>query len=476
MVGGSQIMENGDQLYYYPLLFGFKPLVQIKEFLPILASTLEEISSEKPLTLVILNQLLSYNKQEQVSPGFFKYYFLEKPSSHPYSYRKLVETEPELQGLSDIVSIQQLEFGARRFIADALLYFPSIKYAFNILRVKNYEEIISFFKQKRVDSAWMQARKKSLPLNEIEPKDRYLISEAACKAYRTDLTPDPLILTELIRAYRKAHPKGPIPIKTLVDIALSKSEEDDNWNVQLTLSVGTEEIMEKEVSSEEDIQILVNEILGRFQKARKLALDNTTLYCSDRKELDVYVATSMRVQNDFINMARECNKIFGDSRLKSFYVRYFDPTLSAANNHLEKGVLECIMVDNAKVVLYLAEEKDTWGKMVEASRALHQGKPLIIYAPPTVKNRSRAEFFRDIHPLTRLIDMRTGVIVGAIVAKDINHVVELLMRIFSNKMEYTIHNIEDGGICLKESLTSSIVRIETGNEYINYILGEYYNK
>lgn len=468
-------MDNDDQLYYYPLLFGFKPLTQIKDFPPILSSTLAGIP-EKPLTLVILNQLLSYNKQEQLSSGFFKYYFLKISGDHPYSYRKLVEAEPELQGLSDIVSLSQLEFGARRFIADSLLYFPSIKYAFNILRVKSYEEIINFFIQKRVDSAWMQARKKSLPLNEIESKNRYLISETACKAYRVDTNLDPLVLAELIRAYREANPKGKIPIKALVDIALSKSESEDNWNVQLALPVGTEEIMEIEVSSEEDIRNLVSEIVERFQGARKLALENTALYCSDRKELDVYVATSMRTQNDFISMARECNKIFGDSRLKSFDVRYFDPTLSAANNHLEKGVIECIMVDNAKVVLYLAEERDTWGKIIEASRALHQGNPLIIYAPPIGKNQRRAEFFRDIHPLTRLIDMRTGVIVGAIVTKDVNHVVELLMRIFSNKMEYTLHNIEDGGICLKEILTSSIVRMETGNEDINYILGEYYNK
>jgi hypothetical protein len=469
-------MENEEQLYYYPILFGFKPLTQTKEFPQVLSSSLDGITVT-PLTPVILNQLLRYSKKGQLSHGFFDYYFLKVPENHPYSCRKLSETEPDLGGLSEIISIHQLEYGARRFIADALLYFPNIEYAFSILSLKTYEEITSFFEKKRVNIAWLQGRKKSLPLHEINPRDRYLISEAACKAYRTDITPEtPLVLKELIRSYKEEHPSGKIPVKALVNIALARSEREGDLNVQMALPVGTEEILEKEVSSEEDIEKLVNEILERFKVARKLALENTALYVADRKELDVYVATSMRKQKDFIDMAKECNTIFGDQRLKSFYVRYFDPTLSAAKNHLEKGIVECIMVDCAKVVLYLAEETDTWGKIIEASRALHQGNPLIIYAPPTIKNQSRAEFYRDIHPLTRLIDMKTGVIVGAIVTKDIKHVIELLKRIFSNKMEYSLHNFDDGGICLKECLTSSIVRMQTGNEDINYVLEEYYNK
>ena len=57
-----------------------------------------------------------------------------------------------------------------------------------------------------------------------------------------------------------------------------------------------------------------------------------------------YVATSMRNRHDFRNMADTCERIFSDPRLKEMNLRYFDPTLSAAGGHEDKGLIECLMV------------------------------------------------------------------------------------------------------------------------------------
>ena len=61
-------------------------------------------------------------------------------------------------------------------------------------------------------------------------------------------------------------------------------------------------------------------------------------------DVDVDVATSVRTRRDFRDMANDCEKIFADERLRELNIRYFDPTLSAAAGHEDKGLIECRMV------------------------------------------------------------------------------------------------------------------------------------
>src|SRR3984957_20217517 len=139
-------------------------------------------------------------------------------------------------------------------------------------------------------------------------------------------------------------------------------------------------------------------------------------------DLDVYVATSMRTRQDFRNMADTCERIFADNRLKDMNLRYFDPTLSAAGGHEDKGLIECLMVKCAKVLVYSAGEKESYGKDAEAAMALSLGKPVIFFCD----QEKRSRFYRDVHPLSRLIEFDTGVAVGAMVTDSIADVSTLL--------------------------------------------------
>lgn len=96
--------------------------------------------------------------------------------------------------------------------------------------------------------------------------------------------------------------------------------------------------------------------------------------------------------------------------------------------------------------------------------ALSLGKPVIFYCDRGVKTR----FYRDVHPLARLIDFRSGVAVGAIVAAEIDEVAELLRRIFANEMEYELRHHESRPEYLKlhERLTDSVVRLQTDDELL----------
>ena len=69
-------------------------------------------------------------------------------------------------------------------------------------------------------------------------------------------------------------------------------------------------------------------------------------------------------------MADTCERIFADTRLKQLNLRYFDPTLSAAAGHEDKGLIECLMVKCAKMLVYCAGERESYGKDAEAAMTL----------------------------------------------------------------------------------------------------------
>ena len=80
-------------------------------------------------------------------------------------------------------------------------------------------------------------------------------------------------------------------------------------------------------------------------------------------DLDVYVATSMRRREDFRKMATTCQQIFHDDRVKGLELRYFDPTLSAAAGHEDKGLIECLMVKCAKALFTVLATGTATAKM-----------------------------------------------------------------------------------------------------------------
>jgi hypothetical protein len=161
-----------------------------------------------------------------------------------------------------------------------------------------------------------------------------------------------------------------------------------------------------------------------------------------------------------------------DSGLPQINVRYFDPTLSAAEGHEDKGLIECLMVKCAKVLVYYAGSKESYGKDAEAAMALSLGKPVIFFCP----TEERERFYRDLHPLTRLIDFQSGVAVGAMVTGDRDLVAELLARTFENRMEYVLDQSKPGRLRLLEKQTSSVVRLQTNEPLLRETLFNYYHR
>jgi hypothetical protein len=189
-------------------------------------------------------------------------------------------------------------------------------------------------------------------------------------------------------------------------------------------------------------------------------------------DLDVYVATSMRTRQQFRTMAQTCEAVFSHIAVRHLHLRYFDPTMSAAQGHEDKGIIECLMVKCAKALIYTAGDKDSYGKDAEAAMALSLGKPVIFLCD----EEDRKRFFSEVHPLSRLIDFKSGVAVGAMATSSIDEVAILLSRIFENDMEYELEQTKRGHFRLKERLTGSTVRLQTNDTLLRETFSNCYNR
>lgn len=425
---------------------------------------------QSPLKLTHTNQLLHLIHEAGMTDGFFQYYFLSCPDTHPYPVSRVLEPHPNID-TAGIRSLKQLEWGLRRLYIDALLFWGNVRSAYRELRTKTYAELVAKFKAERFPTDELCSRGDPLPLQHIPDGDRYLISEIAGTVFQPDATTKKVPMTEwLLDVYKNG---GANEINTNVLIDQIETAHPDR---QSTLAIGCEDIKNKNIATEDDLHKLVEAVKGRFERARLAASENTRLYLSLTNEMDVYVATSMRTKQQFLEIATTCREIFQREELKRFCLRFFDPTMSIAACNEDKGLIECLMVKCASITLYLAGETDSFGKDAEVAMTLSLGKPSIILCPDTKKGEERERIFRDVHPLGRLIRFDDGVAVGAMVTRSREVAAQLLRRIVENQMEYDlIHENNDGYLRLRERLTSSVVRLQTNDRLLRETFWNYYH-
>jgi hypothetical protein len=425
---------------------------------------------QEPLTKVQLNQLLVLGHEAGVSDGCFQYYWLEAPG-HSYDVKSLEGYSSTWHDNKDdnadksISSLQHLRWGLYRVYVDALLYFGNVRAGYRFVRNKTRSQLEEFFAGKSFDTQAIRDRGHHLKLEEIGQDARYLISEIACKTMEAHE-----VRKELNAAYRD-HVKrggGLVSIQSLLDGSYVNGQPPKPQGI---LDFTAHPILNEIISSKEQLTQAQKKLEKLFGEAREAALRNTELYLSMVNDLDVYVATSMRSVEDFRSMAGFCSDLFTRGSLADLRLRYFDPTISAASGHEDKGLIECLMVKCAKVLVYFAGQRDSYGKDSEAAMALSLGKPVVFYC----ETEERERFLREVHPLSRLIHFETGVAVGAMVADSVDEVQRLLSRIFDNKMQYRLKQPRANHLQLVEAITESVVRLQTSDELLRETFWNYYH-
>ena len=424
-----------------------------------------------PLTRARMNQSLTLVHEAPISEALFRYYWLSVPDEHPYDVR----TIPNFKCCYDnaghsIKSLDQLYWGLYRFYVDALLFFGNVRTAYQRLRRLSESELAGFYRKRRIDTDGLKRRGQPIPPKPIDKGHRYLISEMACKSLEAENFADCDLAKTLLDLYSMASRDSSEQFTAgqLLNGAKDRGEISDS---QPRLYLSADEFLDDPILDEGDLLSKIERVSHTFGAARKIALENTQTYLSMVGDLDVYVATSMRKREDFRSMADFCENVFGSTDLQEFKLRHFDPTISAANHHEDKGIIECLMVKLAKVLVLQAGPQDSYGKDAEAAMALSLGKPVIIHAD--VEDRRR--MFMDIHPLSRLINFETGVAIGAMIADSQEQVVELLKRIFSNNLQYELCQPRPKYLVLKEKVTGSEVRLQTSDDLIRETFWNHYH-
>ena len=431
--------------------------------------TLANITQD-PLSRSRMNQLLTLARESRVSSAFYSYYWTTIPEQHPFDVRKIPYFSQQWIESDDIRSLDQLYWGLYRFYVDALLFFGNVRAAFRHLTSLSDQDLRGYFVRRRVNTDSLLERGDPIRPSRIAKDDRYLVSEMACKSFgEADVPQGELeeVLFDLYRQHRKAD-RRPVTPKDLLTGAYGRGDYSDR---QLQFDLSADDIMEDPITSEEDLRRKIKGIVRKFDRARGTALENTKTYLSMVGDLDVYVATSMRIRSDFRRVADFCESVFEDPALQEYKLRYFDPTLSAADHHEDKGLIECLMVKCAKVLVLYAGESDSYGKDAEAAMALSLGKPVVIYA----ESEQRRRIFRDVHPLTRLINFESGVAIGAMIASSESEVVDLLQRIFANMVEYEIQQPHPRYLVLKEKTTDSVVRLQSSDSFLRDTFWNHYH-
>lgn len=462
------------------------------------------------LNKVQLNQLFLISGLPSITFGFFRFYWLTLPTdSHPYNILSLEDgnendydpsflignggQDDEKDGEPDalILTWKHFRWGLRRIYVDSLLYFGNVTTGFSELGKLQEADLKAFFKRHCFDTKMMRERGHSLDFLDIPEKDRYLISEMACKNHASAIDGQSAFRKKLLDRHFEAKGAGIDPVKVGVLLSSEKISKKnalinvgdmvkkDNSFLSTDLAIAGSDILEEKISSLDDIDRVLTPLTARWQNARDLALQNTRLYLSLVNDMDVYVATSMRTAGDFLEMAANCKQIFkGFARMANLELRYFDPTMSAAEGHEDKGIIECLMVKCAKVLIYTSGDKDSYGKDAEAAMALSSGKPVIFFCD----KMSRSQIFREIHPLTKLVDFRTGVVNGAMIAETIDEVINVLRQLFNNNMSYKLErDLDESGEIQKayfriiDRLTKSTIRVQTSDLFLSSSFWNYFH-
>ena len=292
----TEAIDPADDAQREALLVRFHPLFSgsggidswLREATPqTVVERLEQLD-ESPLSREQLNQLLVLSHEAEMSTGFFEYYWLSAPE-HPYDIRHVAGFDETYSGQTAIVSLEHLRWGLMRFYVDALLYFGNVRSAYRHLREMPADALAVFFSAYRHDTSALVSRGAALPLRPIARDHRYLISEMACKSLAAASGPSQL--SEVLRrAYQERVAAGhtaSVSVRSLLESA------PDADKTQLTFAA--DDLLDDELTSLAELDAKIDLVVSQFNAARSAALLNTKLYLSSVGDLDVYVATSMRV-------------------------------------------------------------------------------------------------------------------------------------------------------------------------------------
>ena len=238
-----------------------------------------------PLSRARFNQLLTLAREAPISQPLFAYYWLEAPD-HPYDVRSIPRYDERWPSSQNISSIDQLYWGLYRFYVDALLYFGSIRTAYQRLRTFSERDLHSFFAGSRYDA--LAERGNPLMLTQIARDNRYLISEMACKSFDTIVgTEDANQLEQVLLDLYQEHRAGGGGRVNALQLLTGEYAKAKYGHLETQLRLSADDFLEEVLDDEDSLREKIRRVARDFTRARDAALSNTAMYLSMVGDLDV---------------------------------------------------------------------------------------------------------------------------------------------------------------------------------------------
>lgn len=397
------------------------------------------------------NIILSMWKIGSVNKSFFHHYFPTR-----------------------IDSIESFLSGFHRFMRDALWHFGDIRRGLSVL--SQIEDIDKYIAKHQFDQEEFESRLPWNVVSDITPLDRGFLGYVSGQRPYSEkevLTSTEAIL-KLLEDNKSDWQKLTVKeIKSNIAEAITPQELDKVRQLQQIeecdkIDLWSLSELNANRSAIAATVAKVDETIKKIEKLKEIGRTNQLHYLRNIEMIDVYVATSMRDDEEYIEMAKFVDRVFHEPKVASLNLRYFDPTLCYCDSRLDKGIIECLLVRTAKVTVYCAQDGDTFGKDSELAATLCQGKPVIVYVPSddsdpvrAAKLDNRAKIFSQFHPLGLQVGLYDGVARGVIVVRSPEECSSILYQILTNSLEVEVH-FEEHGVVMREKKTRSIVRTMTG--------------
>jgi transcriptional regulator with XRE-family HTH domain len=312
-------------------------------------------------TLDSLNSIAIFYGIRPLSVSFFTRYFGPQAFANTDAFARAVE----------------------KYQQDAIRLFVSLREAFRVLNSEsNLHELLSPLDVRDMQ-AYHERSDWTLP-NEVEEYRLPDLGYISARRVRQEQAERQYLARSLRELADKIEENGPLAVSELtertrrkIDSLLRKFESQLPHGVSSPLFAPVPDELRREADR---LRPKSEDELARMEETQRRALENLSQYLSS-DHLDVYVATSMRTDADFVSVNRFVKGLFSHASVRPLKLRYFNPTQSWIEDRIAKGLVEALMLRRSSLTVYMAQKSDTFGKDSEASVALGQGKPVIVYVP-----------------------------------------------------------------------------------------------
>ena len=284
-------------------------------------------------------------------------------------------------------NIQKLRLSIIQYQHDAIRLFSTFSLAYEELNKKDsLHKYLSQLDTKKLDS--YKSRDEWTCIEEIANKDLPFLGYIAAEKVAKESKERKKLIDFLKTVIEKFENDGKIntiklkevyDIKTLnqMDTLLRKFNSSIDHGLFSSLFDPDIDLIKREISklAPKDRKEII-----RMQEVQDKAFANLSNYLT-ADYMDLYIATSMRSDGDFISVNEFTKRLLEHDDLRSLKLRYFNPTQSWIEDRVAKGLVEALMLKRASITIYMAQKLDTFGKDSEASVSLGQGKPVIVYVP-----------------------------------------------------------------------------------------------